>query len=163
MVSYLNLVGDYMNLSQEDHTDPGITERDESHACFAFGGWGAVTAPPPVSTVATSFQGWIDHCVNLLMGNCYDCTPGPTVIHARCESRNHQLIWRGDDAATLARHRADWMDCSSGVPRRPTSLTINARLSSRLLGVGFHDQVADVGSRKARSRVARRSLLVSEQ
>jgi hypothetical protein len=89
---YLNVAGNYINVSLGDHTDPGITERVAPHTYFAFGGWGVVTATTPVSTIATSFQGWIDHCVNPLMGERYDCTPAPTVTRARCESRSHQLI-----------------------------------------------------------------------
>lgn len=89
---YLNVAGSYVSLSLGDHTDPGITERVESHTYFAFGGSAVVTSATPVSSISTPFQGWIDHCVNPRMGERYDCTPSPEVTLARCESRNHQLI-----------------------------------------------------------------------
>jgi hypothetical protein len=89
---YLNLAGTYVNVSLGDHTDPGITERVAANAFFAFGGWAVTSVSTPVSTISTTFQGWIDYCVNPNMGGRYDCTPAPTVALVRCESTRHQLI-----------------------------------------------------------------------
>jgi hypothetical protein len=89
---YLNVAASYIRLSLGDHTDPGITELMGAHTYVAFGGSGVANAAAPISTIATSFEGWIDHCVNPQMGDRYECTPGPAVTHTRCESRNHQLI-----------------------------------------------------------------------
>jgi hypothetical protein len=90
---HLNVAGNYVNVSLGDHTDPGITERVAPNTYLAFGGWaGGVSVETPVSTIATAFQGWIDHCVNPEMGERYDCSPGPAVTRARCESKTHQLM-----------------------------------------------------------------------
>jgi hypothetical protein len=89
---YLNVAGNYINLSLGDHTDPGITERVAPNTYLAFGGWAVVSAETPVATISTPFQGWIDYCVNPQIGERYDCTPSPTVTRARCESAKHQLI-----------------------------------------------------------------------
>jgi hypothetical protein len=89
---YLNIAGNYNNLSLGDHTDPGITEQVEANTYFAFGGWAVVSTAPPVSTISTAFQGWIDYCVNPNMGARYDCKPSPAVTLTRCESITHQLI-----------------------------------------------------------------------
>jgi hypothetical protein len=89
---YLNVAGNYINLSLGDHTDPGITEQVEANTYFAFGGWAILSTAPPVSTISTTFQGWIDYCVNPNMGARYDCKPSPAVTLTRCESTTHQLI-----------------------------------------------------------------------
>lgn len=89
---YLNVAGNNINVSLGDHTDPGITERVAADTYFAFGGWALASVATPVSTISTAFEGWIDNCVNPDMGDRYDCTPGPAVTRARCESRNHQMI-----------------------------------------------------------------------
>ena len=88
---YLNVAGSHINLSLGDHTDPGITERVAADTFFAFGGWAVVSATAPVSTISTTFQGWIDYCVNPHMGSRYDCRPAPAVALARCESAKHQV------------------------------------------------------------------------
>ena len=89
---YLNVAGNYINVSLGDHTDPGITERVAADTFFAFGGLAVVSVATPVSTISTAFQGWIDYCVNPSMGQRYDCTPSPAVALARCQSTKHQLI-----------------------------------------------------------------------
>jgi hypothetical protein len=89
---YLNVAANYINISLGDHTDPGITERVAPNTYFAFGGWGVVSSATPASTISTTFQGWIDYCVNPNMGQRYDCTPSPAVTRTRCESARHQLI-----------------------------------------------------------------------
>jgi hypothetical protein len=89
---YLNVAGSYVNVSLGDHTDPGVTERIDANTYFAFGGWAVTSAATPVSTIFTTFDGWIDSCVNPDMGDRYDCTPGPTVTRVRCESKKHQLM-----------------------------------------------------------------------
>ena len=40
---YLNVAGNYINVSLGDHTDPGITERVAADTFFAFGGWAVVS------------------------------------------------------------------------------------------------------------------------
>ena len=87
----LHVAGNYVSVVLGDHTDPGITEQVAEHTYWAFGGWATTSVESPVSTISTRFQGWIDSCVNPQMGTRYDCTPGPTVTHNRCESTNHEL------------------------------------------------------------------------
>jgi hypothetical protein len=89
---YLNVAGNYINVSLGDHTDPGVTERVADDTFYAFGGWAVISVSTPVSTISTTFQGWIDYCVNPHMGQRYDCTPAPPVALARCQSTRHQLI-----------------------------------------------------------------------
>jgi hypothetical protein len=88
---FLNVAGNFVNVSLGDHTDPGVTERVAANDYFAFGGWASLTTDTPVSTISTAFQGFVDYCVNPGMGSRYDCTPGPTVTRARCESSSHRL------------------------------------------------------------------------
>lgn len=88
---YLNVAGNYVALSLGDHTDPGITERVTANTYFAFGGSAALSVDSPVHTIDTAFTGWIDYCVNPQMGERYDCSPGPAVTLARCESSTHRL------------------------------------------------------------------------
>jgi hypothetical protein len=88
----LNVAGNYVAVFLGDHTDPGVTERVAEHTYFAFGGWAAVSLEPPVATISTPFQGWIDSCVNPNMGQRYDCTPSAAVTRTRCDSARHQLI-----------------------------------------------------------------------
>ena len=89
---YLNVAGNYINVTLGDHTDTGVAERIAPDRYFGFNGSATVSVVAPVSTISTPFQGWIDYCVNPAMGARYDCTPGPTVTLARCESNRHQLI-----------------------------------------------------------------------
>ena len=88
---WLNVAGNYVAVFLGDHTDPGVTERVAEHTYFAFGGWTTVSLKPPVATISTRFQGWIDSCVNPNMGQRYDCTPSATVTRIRCDSAPHQL------------------------------------------------------------------------
>ena len=88
---YLNVAVNYVTLSLGDHTDPGITERVRANTYFAFGGSAALSVESPVFTIDSAFTGWIDYCVNPQMGERYDCTPGPAVTLARCESSTHRL------------------------------------------------------------------------
>ena len=88
---WLNVAGNFVAVVLGDHTDPGVTERVDDNTYFAFGGWATVSVDQPVATISTTFQGWIDYCVNPNMGQRYDCTPGPAVTHTRCESANHQI------------------------------------------------------------------------
>lgn len=89
---YLNVAGNFVNVSLGDHTDPGIAERVAPNTYFAFGGWSTVTVAAPVHTITTPFEGWIDHCVlKAPIGTRYDCTAANTVTFARCQSKKHQL------------------------------------------------------------------------
>jgi hypothetical protein len=89
---WLNAAGNFVAVVLGDHTDPGVTERVADDTYYAFNGWATVTVDAAVSTISTPFQGWIDYCVNPNMGGRYDCTPGPTVKLARCDSTRHRLI-----------------------------------------------------------------------
>jgi hypothetical protein len=89
---WIHVAGNYVAVTLGDHTDPGITERIDGDTYFAFGGWATVSVESPLSTISTPFRGWIDSCVNPNMGPRYDCTPGPAVTLARCDSSRHQLI-----------------------------------------------------------------------
>ena len=71
-MAFLNVAGNYINVSLGDHTDPGITERVAADTFFVFGGSAIVSVATPVSTISTAFQGWIDYCVNPSMGQRYD-------------------------------------------------------------------------------------------
>ncbi len=88
----LNVAGGFVAVSLGDHGDVGLTERLALDTYFAVSGWGTVSVEAPVSTISTTFQGWIDYCVNPQMGERYDCTPAPTVTVARCDSARHQLL-----------------------------------------------------------------------
>ena len=88
---WLTVAGNYIAVVLGDHTDPGLTERITEDTYLAFNGWATVSVDPPVSTVSTRFEGWIDYCVNPNMGERYDCTPGPSATLRRCNSTNHQL------------------------------------------------------------------------
>jgi hypothetical protein len=89
---WLNVAGNDIAVVLGDHTDPGVTERVDQDTYFSFAGSARVSVDQPVATISTTFQGWIERCVNPNMGERYDCTPGPAVTSTRCESPNHQLV-----------------------------------------------------------------------
>jgi hypothetical protein len=89
---WLNVAGNTVAVVLGDHTDPGITERVADNTYVAFNGSATVALESGASTIATSFEGWIDYCVNPNMGKRYDCTPSDAVVLTRCTSANHQLI-----------------------------------------------------------------------
>jgi hypothetical protein len=89
---WLNVAGNDVTVLLGDHTDPGVAERVAADTYFAFNGRATVSLHPPVSSIDTTFEGWIDACVNPGMGSRYDCTPGPTVTRNRCTSRSHRLV-----------------------------------------------------------------------
>ncbi len=89
---YVNVAGNFVNLSLGDHTDPGIAERVAPNTYYAFGGWAKLTVAAPVTTISTPFEGWIDHCVlSTPMGPRYRCSREVATTYTRCDSRNHHL------------------------------------------------------------------------
>jgi hypothetical protein len=75
----------------DGHGDPGLVEQVAPTAYFALGG-GVVGSVTNDSTIAASFDGFLDSCeLQSPMGARYSCTPGPTAIRAQCNSRNHRL------------------------------------------------------------------------
>ena len=88
----LGVAGNTVVIVLGDHTDPGVTERVTENTYFAFNGYATVSVDSTPSTIATSFDGWIDYCVNPNMGTRYDCTPGAAVQLTRCSSARHRLI-----------------------------------------------------------------------
>ncbi len=90
---FLNVAGNYVNVSLGDHTDPGVTERVATNTYFAFGGWAITTVATPVQTISTTFRGWIDYCeLSAPIGPRYDCGPAKAIKFSRCDSGKHQLI-----------------------------------------------------------------------
>ncbi len=91
-IFYLNVAGSFVNISIGDHTDPGVAERVAPNTFYAFGGGTTVTVTPPVQTITTPFEGWIDHCaLKEPPGERYKCSAANTVAFTRCESKKHQL------------------------------------------------------------------------
>jgi hypothetical protein len=88
----VGVAGDYIAGWIGDlHGDPGFVEQVAPTTYFALGG-GAVGSVTDGSTIAASFDGFLDSCeLQSAMGSRYSCTPGPTAIRAQCNSRNHRL------------------------------------------------------------------------
>jgi hypothetical protein len=89
---YVNVAGNFVNLSLGDHTDPGIAERVAPNTYYAFGGSAKLTVTVPVTTISTPFEGWIEHCaLSTPMGTRYRCSREIAKTYETCQSRNHHL------------------------------------------------------------------------
>ena len=77
---------------------PALVEQLSATTYFAFGGAGASgPADPSASSIAVSFDGYIDYCVMKsatelpVEGNLYSCAPERALTRTRCESNKHRL------------------------------------------------------------------------
>ena len=88
----LYVAGDHLAMWIGD-VEPGLVELVAANTYFGIGPVGATASVgTPVSTISTSLNGWMDYCVlPSAMGSSYSCGPKATA-HARCQSKNHQLI-----------------------------------------------------------------------
>ena len=73
---------------------PYLVEEFEPNSYIGFDGRAeASVGSSRVSTISTSFEGWIDYCkLKSPMGTYFECTPAQAVAQSRCESKNHRLV-----------------------------------------------------------------------
>jgi hypothetical protein len=94
---YLNVDGRYISWVLGDlHGQPGVVEQIGRGQTIAFGGSGGGTVTG--STIAFSFDGFIDYCAlppeivsALDATGRYVCPPGGSTAHVQCASAQHRL------------------------------------------------------------------------
>ena len=92
----VGVAGNYVAfLLGDGESSPGVVEQVGSNTYLAFGGEGASIDGTPDTTLSFAFSGFIDYCVlnSPMTGTNYRCVASPAA-HARCESKNHRVIWR---------------------------------------------------------------------
>jgi hypothetical protein len=72
--------------------DFGLVEQLTPTTFLAVQGLGFASIDGSASTIAARFDGVIDYCaLKSESGWNYNCTTGPAIAHASCESKNHRL------------------------------------------------------------------------
>jgi hypothetical protein len=88
---FIALAGDYLVV---DLSDNYVLDEIAPETYFAVGGVGdGSVGTSGVSTISTTFRGSFDYCAATsdIDGAHYHC-PNDAVAHARCESKNHQIV-----------------------------------------------------------------------
>jgi hypothetical protein len=88
----IGVAGDYLAGYLGDlHGAPGLVEQVAKNTYITLGG--SVETSVTDSTISAWFHGAVDRCeLTTEWGSRRSCSPGPTVEHPQCVSRNHRLI-----------------------------------------------------------------------
>lgn len=76
---------------------PALVEQLSATTYVAFGGGASASVDQAASSIAASFDGFIDYCVMKsatelpVQGLLYDCAPDRALTRTRCESNEHRL------------------------------------------------------------------------
>ena len=98
MDGYYNTIG--ISVTEDfirfDMSDNFIREEVSPDAYLTIGGVGGTSVSTSIgSTISAPFQGTLDYCNTTAEpdeDNNYSCLPDLAIAHARCSSKNHQLI-----------------------------------------------------------------------
>lgn len=89
----IGVAGDYLAAYLGDlHGAPGLVEQVAKNTYITLGG-SVETSVTADSTISARFDGAVDRCeLTTEWGSRRSCSPGATVEHPQCVSRNHRLI-----------------------------------------------------------------------
>jgi hypothetical protein len=90
----IGVAEDYLGFWLDGGHNPPLIEQLAPNRLYAISGSASASVGrSTVSTISTSFDGWIEHCeLKSALGRYYECSATVAVTRARCESRNHRLI-----------------------------------------------------------------------
>jgi hypothetical protein len=88
----IGVAGDYLGFWLDGGHNASLIEQLAPNTYYAISGAASASVGrSSVSTISTSFDGWIEHCeLKSAVGSYSGCSA--TVTRAQCESKNHRLV-----------------------------------------------------------------------